>query len=54
MTLAVVVAQATGTWPFVAASWAIVFGGMGAYALATVIRGRRLSSKVPPEKRRWS
>ena len=54
MSQAVVAAQATGTWPFVAASWAIVFGGMGAYALVTVIRGRRLSAKVPPEKRRWS
>lgn len=54
MSHAVVLAQATGTWPFVAASWAIVFGGMGAYALVTVIRGRRLSVKVPPEKRRWS
>lgn len=54
MSQAVVLAQATGTWPFVAASWAIVFGGMGAYALVTVIRGRRLSTKVPPEKRRWS
>lgn len=54
MSQAVVLAQATGTWPFVAASWAIVFGGMGAYALVTVIRGRRLSVKVPPEKRRWS
>lgn len=54
MTSATVFAQATGTWPFVAASWAIVFGGMGVYALVTVIRGRRLSAKVPPEKRRWS
>jgi hypothetical protein len=50
----VVIAQATGTWPFVAAAWAVVFGGMGAYALVTVVRGRRLSKQVPPEKRRWS
>ncbi|MEX1217036.1 MAG: hypothetical protein WEA11_00790 [Acidimicrobiales bacterium] len=50
----IVFAQATGTWPYVAASWIFVFGGMGAYALVTVIRGRRLSQKVSPEKRRWS
>ena len=54
MSIAVVFAEATGTWPYVAAAWAVVFGGMGAYALVTVLRGRRLSKKVAPEKRRWS
>jgi hypothetical protein len=54
MSSTVDIAQASGTWPFVAAAWAVVFGGMGAYALATVMRGRRLSKRVPPEKRRWS
>jgi len=50
----VLFAEATGTWPYVAAAWVVVFGSMGAYALITVVRGRRLSKKVPPEKRRWS
>jgi hypothetical protein len=54
MSTTVDIAQATGTWPFVAAAWAVVFGGMGAYALAPVMRGRRVSKQVPPEKRRWS
>jgi hypothetical protein len=54
MSSTVDIAQASGTWPFVAAAWAVVFGGMGAYALITVVRGRRLSKQVPPEKRRWS
>jgi hypothetical protein len=54
MIAAFVVAAATGTWPYVAAAWAVVFGGMGIYALVTVLRGRRLSKNVPPEKRRWS
>ena len=54
MSSTVDIAQASGTWPFVAAAWAVVFGGMGAYALVTVVRGRRLSKQVPPEKRRWS
>ncbi|MCX6509760.1 MAG: hypothetical protein NT081_02975 [Actinobacteria bacterium] len=54
MIAAVIVAAATGTWPYVAAAWAVVLGGMGIYALVTVVRGRRLSKRVPPEKRRWS
>ena len=54
MSNALILAEATGTWPYVAAAWAVVFGGMGAYAFATIVRGRRLSKKVPPEKRRWS
>lgn len=49
-----VLADLTGTWPYVAASWVIVLGSMGAYAVVTVVRGRRLSKQVPPEKRRWS
>lgn len=45
---------ASGTWPYVIASWIIVFGAIAAYAVVTVVRGRRLSRRVPPEKRRWS
>ncbi len=41
-------------WGYVIASWIIVFGSIGAYSVATVLRGRRLSKQVPPEKRRWS
>ena len=54
MSNALILAEATGTWPYVAAAWAVVFGGMGVYAFVTVVRGRRLSKKVPPEKRQWS
>lgn len=54
MMSAPVLAALTGTWGYVAAAWVIVFGSMGAYALVTVIRGRRLSRQVPQEKRRWS
>lgn len=49
-----ILAALTGTWPYVAAAWVIVLGGIGVYALVTVMRGRRLSRRVPPEKRRWS
>lgn len=49
-----VLAVLTGTWGYVAAAWVIVFAAMAAYALVTVVRGRRLSRRVPPEKRRWN
>jgi len=41
-------------WGFVAAAWAVVFGGLGGYAIRTIMRGRSLTRQVPPEKRRWS
>ncbi|CAM8624734.1 hypothetical protein MCETE7_01012 [Acidimicrobiia bacterium] len=41
-------------WGYVIASWIVAFGALGAYSVATVLRGRRLSKQVPPEKRRWS
>lgn len=44
----------SGNWGFVAAAWAIVFGGLAVYAARIVSRGRSLSAQVPPEKRRWS
>lgn len=54
--LGVVFAEGTAenTWPYVIASWLIVFGAIATYAAITVIRGRRLSRRVPPENRRWS
>ena len=39
---------------YVAAGWIATFGALGAYALSTIRRGRRLSDVVPPEERRWS
>lgn len=51
---AVVIGSLTGTWPYVIASWVIVLGSLAAYAGITVLRGRRLSRRVPPERRRWS
>lgn len=54
MTNAIVLAALTDTWPYVIAGWVVAFGGIAAFALTTVLRGRRLSRQVPPEKRRWS
>lgn len=45
---------ASNTWPYVIAAWVIVFGALAAYAAVTLVRGRRLSRRVPPERRRWS
>jgi hypothetical protein len=39
---------------YVAAGWGIALATLGAYALFTVRRGRRLAAQVPPEERRWS
>lgn len=39
---------------YIAAGWlgaAALFGG---YAASVLVRGRRLSQRVPPEERRWS
>lgn len=41
-------------WGYVIASWIVVLGSIGGYSVATIMRGRRLSKQVPPEKRRWS
>ena len=41
-------------WGYVIASWIVAFGALCAYSVVTVLRGRRLSKQVPPEKRRWS
>ena len=44
----------SGHWGYVIAAWVIVFGGLGAYSVRTILRGRSTSKQVPPEKRRWS
>lgn len=44
----------TGGWGYAIAGWIVVFGSLGAFALATIRRGRRLSRQVPAERRRWS
>lgn len=40
-------------WEFVAAGYAIVFGGLGLYTFFLLRRGRQLSRRVPPERRRF-
>ena len=38
----------------VALGWGITLAVLAAYSLRTVLRGRRLAERVPPERRRWS
>lgn len=38
---------------YVVAGYAVTFAGVAAYAWRIVARGRRVSSAVPRERRRW-
>jgi hypothetical protein len=38
---------------YVVAGYLITFLGIGTYAAWVLIRGRRLSARVPEERRRW-
>ena len=38
---------------YIIASWALVSGAIGAYALRLVQRGRTMTTRVPRERRRW-
>jgi hypothetical protein len=40
-------------WGYVIAGWSIVFAGTAVYAAAIVRRGRRLSERVPEDRRRF-
>ncbi|MEZ5382997.1 MAG: hypothetical protein R2754_14530 [Microthrixaceae bacterium] len=44
---------ADNPWPLIWLAWAVTFGTFGAYAVALVRRGRRLSSQVPQNRRRF-
>ena len=38
---------------YIIASWGLVGGSLALYAIRLVQRGRALSSRVPPARRRW-
>lgn len=38
---------------YIFAGWGLVFGGVALYAVRIVVRGRNLSKRVAPERRRW-
>jgi heme exporter protein CcmD len=39
---------------YAVAAYAITFGTLGGYAAWILVRGRRMSARVAPERRRWS
>jgi hypothetical protein len=40
-------------WGYILGAWAVAVVAIGGYAIAVLRRGRQLSRRVPPEKRRW-
>jgi hypothetical protein len=40
-------------WKFVLAGWGLIAGGIGAYTLAIVRKGRKLSKELGADERRW-
>lgn len=38
---------------YLIAGWSISLGAIGLYAVALLRRGRRLSARVPVDRRRW-
>jgi hypothetical protein len=45
--------QAPEQFGYVLAGWGLCIAGFVAYAVALVVRGRRLARQVPAEERRW-
>jgi heme exporter protein D len=43
----------SGQWGYVTAAYVLVLGPMAAYAVRTVLRGRKLARQLPAEDRRW-
>ena len=39
---------------YVAAGWGITLVVVAGYAARTILRGRALARRVPPEERRWT
>jgi hypothetical protein len=44
----------SGDMTFIVAGWGVSLAVLGGYAASLVLRGRRLSRQVPPERRRWT
>lgn len=44
---------ALGEWTYVGWAYGIVVGVLVAFAVLTILRGRKLGRDLPPEDRRW-
>lgn len=40
-------------WVYVGVTWVATAAALGGYAVAVLRRGRRLSERVPEDRRRW-
>lgn len=40
-------------WAYVSAAYVVVFLTVAVYAARTVVRGRKLAHRLPPDQRRW-
>jgi heme exporter protein CcmD len=45
--------QAGHYWFYVGVGYGAAFVALGGYTVRTLLRGRRLSRKLPPDQRRW-
>ena len=43
----------SATTAYIVAAWVVTFGAVGGYAVAIIRRGRQLSRRVAPDRRRW-
>ncbi len=39
---------------YIVAGWGVTLGTLAVYSVTLLLRGRRLSKQVPPERRRWT
>lgn len=44
----------SGDMTYILAGWGITLVALAGYTTSLVLRGRRLSRQVPPERRRWT
>lgn len=51
--VSVLASQPTNQWGYVAGAYLAVVGVLVAYAVLTIVRGRRVGRRLPPEDRRW-
>lgn len=49
----IAVLLAASEWAYVTWSYLVVVGTLVLFAVWTILRGRRLGRRLPPEERRW-
>ncbi|HEX2576516.1 MAG TPA: heme exporter protein CcmD [Aquihabitans sp.] len=51
--MAFLIAAQDDEWAYVAGAYGLVIAVLVAYAAWTIVRGRRIGRRLPPEERRW-